>query len=102
MDQDLHPTISRPETVTVATDGGLVPLAAPGPDLAKIERIAGHVRGILEELELDLTDPNLVDTDFRVAKMYLEMFQGLREGAEPRVTTFPNDENYTGMVINRR
>jgi GTP cyclohydrolase I len=29
------------------------------------------------------------------------MFQGLREGAEPRVTTFPNDEGYHHMVIER-
>ncbi len=64
-------------------------------------RIAGHVRGILTELGLDLADPNLSRTDERVAEMYLEMFHGLREGAEPSVTTFPNDENYTNMVMEK-
>jgi GTP cyclohydrolase I len=64
-------------------------------------RIAGHVRGILEELGLDLHDPNLQETDIRVAKMYLEIFHGLREGSEPKVTVFPNDESYTGMVIEK-
>jgi GTP cyclohydrolase I len=64
-------------------------------------RIAGHVRGILTELGLDLADPNLDRTDERVAEMYLEMFHGLREGAEPSVTTFPNDENYTNMVMEK-
>ena len=61
-------------------------------------RVAHHVRGILEALDLDLEDPNLHDTDLRVAKMYAEMFHGLKEGNEPRVTTFPNDEGYSGMV----
>src|ERR1700686_4838048 len=56
------------------------------------ERIAHHVRGILSALDLDLSDPNLAETDLRVARMYLEMFQGLAEGAEPKVTTFPNQE----------
>ena len=65
---------------------------------ARLIRIAGHVRGILEALELDPEDPNLCETDIRVAKMYVEMFHGLREGNEPKVTTFPNDEGYTGMV----
>ena len=64
----------------------------------KLLRIAGHVRGILETLGLDIADPNLAETDIRVAKMYAEMFHGLQEGNEPRVTTFPNDEHYTAMV----
>jgi GTP cyclohydrolase I len=67
-----------------------------------VERIAHHVRGILSALELDLSDPNLAETDFRVAKMYLEMFHGLSEGAEPKVTTFPNEEGYTHMVMEKQ
>ena len=70
-------------------------------DEEQLERIAGHVRGILEALGLDLNDPNLRDTDGRVAKMYEEMFHGLKEGAEPKVTTFPNDEGYQAMVMER-
>ena len=68
---------------------------------ARVDRIARHVRAIIEELNLDVTDPNLRDTDRRVAKMYLEMFQGLEDGTEPAVTTFPNDENYQHMVMER-
>ncbi len=66
---------------------------------ASLRRIATHVRGILAELDLDLEDPNLRETDLRVAKMYVEMFHGLKEGSEPEVTTFPNDVDYTGMVM---
>ncbi len=66
---------------------------------ACLKRVAGHVRGILRELGLDLADPNLADTGMRVAKMYAEMFHGLKEGNEPTVTTFPNDDNYSGMVM---
>lgn len=68
----------------------------------KIEKIAGHVRGILTALGLDLRDPNLAETDLRVAKMYIEMFHGLAEGAEPKVTTFPNDEGYSHMVMEKK
>lgn len=67
----------------------------------RVPGIARHVRGLLNELGLDLDDPNLKDTDQRVARMYLEMFQGLEQGAEPRVTTFPNDEGYSHMVMER-
>ncbi|MEO8195976.1 MAG: GTP cyclohydrolase I FolE [Thermoanaerobaculia bacterium] len=75
--------------------------ATPSQD-SRIDRIAGHVRGMLTELGLDLTDDNLRETDRRVAKMYLEMFQGLAEGAEPKVTTFPNDEHYSAMVMEKQ
>ena len=67
----------------------------------KIEILAHHVRGILTTLGLDLKDPNLSETDVRVAKMYIEMFHGLAEGAEPKVTTFPNDECYSHMVMEK-
>lgn len=66
------------------------------------QRLAAHVRGILTELGLDLQDPNLRETDRRVARMYAEMFSGLREGAEPAVTTFPNDEHYSAMVMEKQ
>ena len=72
------------------------PIADP-----RIAAIAEHVRGILTTLGLDLEDPNLADTDRRVAQMYLEMFHGLEEGAEPEVTTFPNEEGYEHMVMER-
>ena len=73
--------------------------AAADPD--RIRRIAGHVRAMLEELGLDLSDPNLRETDVRVAKMYLEMFHGLLEGTAPDVKTFPNDEDYSAMVMEK-
>jgi len=68
----------------------------------RIGRIAHHIRGVLTELGLDLADDNLRETDRRVAKMYLEMFHGLEEGAEPKVTTFPNDEHYSAMVMEKQ
>jgi GTP cyclohydrolase I len=66
-----------------------------------IDRVAEHMAGVMREMQLDLHDPNYEETPRRVAKMYLEMFHGLMEGAEPRVTTFPNDEGYHHMVIER-
>ena len=66
---------------------------------ASLQRVACHVEGMLTELGLDLEDPNLVETGIRVAKMYAEMFHGLKEGNEPTITTFPNDDGYSGMVM---
>jgi len=68
----------------------------------QVERIAGHVRGILNELGLDHEDPNLRHTDQRVARMYLEMFSGLDPAAAPKVTTFPNEEGYSHLVAETR
>ena len=65
----------------------------------QLNNIAGHVRGILNELGLDTNDPNLAETDERVAKLYAEMFSGIKAGSRPKVTTFPNDEGYRAMVI---
>jgi GTP cyclohydrolase I len=67
----------------------------------RLQRVAGHVRSILEELGLDLQDANLRETDQRVARLYFEMFCGLREGSEPSLTTFPNDEKYSAMVMEK-
>ncbi len=66
---------------------------------AQLDRIAGHVRGIIEELGLDPGDPNLAETDQRVARLYAEMFSGIKAGTRPKVTTFPNEEGYKAMVI---
>ena len=68
----------------------------------RIGKIASHVREIIRILGLKPEqDANLVDTDQRVAKMYLEIFSGLDEGTRPKLTTFPNDEHYTSMVMEK-
>ena len=67
----------------------------------KVRALAAHMRAIIELLGLDLSDPNLAETPERVAKMYIELFGGLAEGAEPDITFFPNDEHYTAMVIEK-
>ncbi|MEO8275376.1 MAG: GTP cyclohydrolase I, partial [Thermoanaerobaculia bacterium] len=83
-------------TSTGAPNPGTEEVAGDDP---RIARISTHVRGMLTELGLNLEDENLRETDRRVAKMYLEMFRGLEQGAEPKVTTFPNDEHYSAMVM---
>ena len=68
----------------------------------RVVRIAAHVREIIRILGLKPeSDPNLIDTDQRVAKMYLDIFSGLDEGTRPKLTTFPNDERYTAMVMEK-
>ncbi len=89
----------------VVVPGHVPPIALAeldGDQQGKLATISHHVRGILAALGLDLKDPNLAETDVRVAKMYLEMFGGLAEGAEPKVTTFPNEEGYSHMVMEKQ
>lgn len=85
-----HPTIEETEASELTAR-----------DRDKLAVIAGHMRAIIEALGLDPSEPNLRDTHERVARMYLEMFHGLSEGAEPKVTVFPNDEHYTAMVMEK-
>jgi len=66
----------------------------------RVDRIAVHVKEIIRILGLcPEKDPNLVNTDRRVARMYLDIFSGLDEGTRPTLTTFPNEEHYTSMVM---
>jgi GTP cyclohydrolase IA len=68
----------------------------------RVPMLAAHVKEIIRILGLcPDKDPNLVDTDFRVAKMYLDIFSGLDEGTKPQLTTFPNEEHYTAMVMEK-
>ncbi|HSP92898.1 MAG TPA: GTP cyclohydrolase I [Thermoanaerobaculia bacterium] len=62
-----------------------------------VARVAAAFRGVLESLELDLSDPNLAGTDRRVARAYEEMLGGLRR-PEPDLSTFPNTRGYDQMV----
>jgi len=98
------------EIINLETEKGTKPHSTPasgdnsiprGEEERIIQSVAGHMEAIMEDLNLDLEDPNYAQTPERVAKMYLEMFHGLREGAEPKVTTFPNDEGYHHMVIEK-
>ena len=82
----------------VISENATVPTLA---DTGRLGEIAGHIRRIIELLGLDPRDANLVETPERIAKMYLELFEGLTEGAEPRVTFFPNQERYTSMVMEK-
>ncbi len=73
-------------------------------DLAdpRVDQIAGHVKEIIRILGLcPDQDPNLLNTDRRVARMYLDIFSGLDEGTRPKLTTFPNEEHYTSMVMEK-
>jgi GTP cyclohydrolase I len=73
-------------------------VADAGAGDIRLARVAAAYRGFLESLGLDLTDPDLAGTDRRVARAYGELLGGLRPGAEPRLSTFPNTEGYAGIV----
>lgn len=46
-------------------------------------------------------DPNMSDTPNRVAKMYLNETTAGTYDLEPRITSFPNQAGYKGMVIQK-
>lgn len=61
-------------------------------------RVAAAFRNFLEALGLDLSDPNLLGTDERVARACEEILGGLSPAAEPRISTFPNDSDYGELI----
>ncbi len=69
----------------------------------KVEVIAGHFRGIMETLGLDLTNESLSETPFRIAKMYVnELFRGLSVENFPKVSVIPNEFGYDQMIIAKK
>lgn len=69
--------------------------------IEEFNRVQENVRSLLVSLGLNLEEPDLKDTPKRVAKMYFEIFAGTVKAFEPKITVFPNDENYTSMVLVR-
>lgn len=65
---------------------------------ASTRRAAAKFREFLETLGLDMKDPNLAGTEWRVARMFRELFAGHYAGAEPTLRTFPNAEGYAETV----
>jgi len=59
------------------------------------------IKKMLEDgLGFDLDDPNLKDTPKRIAKMYVEeIFSGLLQENEPKISVFPNDKKYSQMIL---
>jgi GTP cyclohydrolase I len=69
--------------------------ALSGPSL---RRVAARFREFLEALGLDMNDPNLSGTEWRVARAFRELFAGFYAGAEPTLRTFPNTEGYSEII----
>ena len=56
----------------------------------------------MELLGLDLNDMSLSGTPNRVAKMYVnEVFSGLNSKNAPKISLFPNNYRYTGMLVEK-
>lgn len=60
-------------------------------DAEKIAQIEIHFRSIMEALGLDLSDPSLEQTPYRVAKMYVEeVFSGIKPENFPLISFIPD------------
>ena len=72
----------------------------PTNDQPRRERIAEHVRAILDHLGVDpAADPEVAETPERVAALALELTTGL--GADPSVAVLPDRSAGRGLVIAR-
>lgn len=70
----------------------------------QLNKISYYFKAIMEVMEIDLTDPNFIDTPQRVAKTYNELFKGLSPDADKEMeqilsTTFPC--NYNEMIVSK-
>ena len=61
---------------------------------------SAHYGGFLEAMGFDYkVDPQTIDTPRRVAKAWLKDLIIGSVSDEPKITTFPNEENYDGLVV---
>src|ERR1051325_4069169 len=77
-------------------DGDAEGEGARGVDLEKIER---GVRLILEGVGEDASRPGLQETPRRVAEMYAELTEGMREEASEHVRPLPGDRHDEMVVV---
>ena len=74
--------------------------ASPAEETANLEAIQEAVRVILKAVGEDPERPGLLETPRRVARMYMEMFSGLKKDPGKHLeVTFPED--YDEMVLVR-
>jgi GTP cyclohydrolase I len=65
----------------------------------KVEKIQAAMTEVVETLGLDLTDDSLIETPYRIAKMYVdEIFSGLDYSSFPKITVIENKMNVEEMV----
>jgi GTP cyclohydrolase I len=74
-------------------------IASEHADPPDLEAIAGAVRTILEAIGEDPDREGLAGTPGRVARMYAEVFGGLREDANEVVETIFEDEEHHEIVM---
>ena len=70
----------------------------PVPADRQLFTVANRVADFMEALGVDRSDPHLEGTEWRVARAYRELLQGLDVDAEPELRTFPNNEGYDKLV----
>ena len=66
-----------------------------------LKRIENHVRSILDEFPIDKKSEMYQNTPKRVARMYSEIFSGLDEKNEPKITLF-NNPGYRDILALKR
>ena len=63
------------------------------------ERLRSHFEAILDDLRIDVSDPNTKETPARIAKMYVrEVFKG-RFASPPKLKVFPNKKRLDELTV---
>ncbi len=76
--------------------------ALPIDNETRKQRIQEHMTGIMQLLNLDLSDDSLAETPHRIAKMYVdEIFSGLDYANFPKITVIENKMKVDEMVTVR-
>lgn len=73
---------------------------APAPCAPDPKRVSAAARALMDALGFDRDDPHLRETDERMARSLLEMFEGCYTDV-PLLKTFPNEPASTGPVVVR-
>jgi len=69
---------------------------------SKLIAIAKHQTEIMKLVGLDVTDPAIIETPKRIAKLLVnDLFWGIDEDKKPHMKTFPNDHDYDQMLIQK-
>jgi GTP cyclohydrolase I len=73
--------------------------ASAHPETFDLEVVSESIRTILEALGEDPSREGLADTPDRVARMYAEVFSGLRQNGNEVVETFFEEEDHHELVM---
>ena len=75
--------------------------ARVGARLEPLEQAARGIETALRALGVEPAGPNLEGTPERVARLWSELFGGVQPEREPEISSYPNPDQSSGMIVAR-